>query len=155
MRDYYDLIGVRRNAGADEVRRATRRLGAAGPWEDDVAIDFPSAARVVDRIRASFFGEAGPPHGVVAEVSISADEAHTGIDVPLTLPARCVCPSCGGRGEVWPDPCGRCAGLGELVTPRQVRVTLPAGTEDGAQFRFAMPGGADASTSIEIHVVVR
>lgn len=155
MRDYYDLIGVRRNAGADEVRRATRRLSAADPWDEEVAIDFPSAARVVDRIRASFFGEAGRPGGLVAEVSISADEAHAGIDVPLTLPARCVCPSCGGRGEVWPDPCGRCSGLGELVTPRQVRVSLPAGTEDGAQFRFAMPADGETSTSIEIRVVVR
>ncbi|HSL22518.1 MAG TPA: hypothetical protein VK886_13370 [Vicinamibacterales bacterium] len=156
MRDYYDLIGVRRNAGADEVRRACRRLSAPEPWDDDVAIEFPSASRVVDRIRASFFGEppAGPP-ALAAEIAISSEEARTGADVPLMLPARTLCPACGGRGEVWLDTCARCSGAGELVSPRQIRVTLPAGVEDGAVLRFALPASAGSTTTIEIRVAVQ
>jgi hypothetical protein len=160
VRDYYDLIGLRRNAGADEVRRASERLSTVEPFEDDVAIDFPSASRVADRIRASFLGEDRPagPGPLVAEVSISRHEALHGGDVALMLPIRRLCPSCGGRGEVWLDACTPCAATGELVSPRRIVVTLPAGTEDGANFRFALPARPSEgvrATSIEIRVAVR
>jgi DnaJ-class molecular chaperone len=159
VRDYYDVIGVKRNAGAAEVRRASRRVSRLEPWHDDVAIDFPSAARMADRIRASFFGRDAHPGFLVAELSISRDEARLGGEVPLMIPVGSVCPSCGGRGEVWLDPCAPCAGSGEMVAPRRIAVTLPAGTEDGAVFRFALPAhpadGASRFTSIEIRVAVR
>lgn len=157
MRDYYEVIGVRRNAGADEVRRACRRAEVADPWQDEVAIDFPSTARVLDRLRSSFPDDSERASGpLVAEVSISAHEAHSGADVPLALPVRTVCPSCGGRGEVWLDACAPCAGVGELVFPRQVRVTLPRGVEDGSRFRFALSGhGGAPATSIELRIAVR
>ncbi len=158
VRDYYDLIGVRRDAGAEEVRRACRRLATAELLDEDVAIDFPSTARVVERIRASFFGGDSSATGgtaLVAEISISGDEARAGADVPLLLPTRRVCPACGGRGEVWPDACAPCGGAGDLVSPRQVRITLPAGTEDGMHFRFALAPEGGRVTSIEIRVAVR
>lgn len=159
VRDYYDLIGVRRNAGADEVRRASRRLSMLEPWNDEIAIDFPSASRVADRIRASFQAEeAGAPGPLVAEISLSPDEARQGGDVPLMLPVRRVCPSCGGRGEVWLDACEPCAATGELVISRRIVITLPAGTEDGAHYRFALPAHPSEgtrATSIEIRVAVR
>jgi hypothetical protein len=154
VRDYYDLIGLRRDAGADEVRRACRRVAAFAPWDEDVAIDFPSTARVMERIRASFFGDTAST-GLVAEISLSQNEALAGADVPLLLPTRRVCPSCGGRGEVWLDACAPCAGTGELVAPRQIRVSLPAGTEDGAHFRFALSSQGGPATAIEIRVAVR
>jgi DnaJ-class molecular chaperone len=160
VRDYFDLIGVRRNAGAEEVRRASRRLSSVEPWNDDIAIDFPSAARVVDRIRASFMQDEAPgaPGQMVAEIAISRDEARAGGDVPLILPVRRLCPACGGRGEVWLDACAPCAATGELVTSRRIVVSLPPGTEDGAQFRFAVPArpsDGSRATSIEIRVAVR
>lgn len=158
MRDYYDLIGVRRDAGAEEVRRACRRLSPPELWDEDVAIDFPSAARVVDRIRASFFNaERGPSDdgAVVAEISLSRDEARLGVDVPLLLPTRRLCASCGGRGEVWLDRCTPCNGAGDVVSPREVRIIVPAGTEDGARFRVALAPEGGRVTAIEIRVAVR
>ncbi len=159
VRDYYDVIGVRRDAGAEEVRRASRRLSSHEPWHDEVAIDFPSAARLADRMRASFFGREPHTGALVAELSISRDEARAGGDVPLMIPVRHLCPACGGRGEVWLDACAPCAGTGELVSSRRISVTLPAGTEDGAFFRFALPvrpsDGASPFTAIEIRVAVR
>ncbi len=158
VRDYYDLIGVRRDAGAEEVRRACRRLSPPELWDEDVAIDFPSTARVVDRIRASFLNAehgAAEDAPLVAEISLSQDEALSGVDVPLLLPIRRLCPSCGGRGEVWLDVCAPCAGAGELVSPRQVRIVVPPGTEDGAQFRVAVAPEGGRITPIEIRVAVR
>jgi hypothetical protein len=156
MRDYYEVIGVRRNAGADEVRRACRRADLADPWADEVAIEFPTTARVLDRLRVSFPDQAERAAGpLVAEVAISARQARAGAAVPMALPVRSVCPSCGGRGEVWTDACGSCAGAGELVLPRRVRVTLPPGIEDGSRVRFSMPASGGATVSIELRIAVR
>jgi len=80
MRDYYDILGVRRDAGADEIRRAHRHLarryhpdlsgddqvGDVPDWlGDEIDIDFPSIDALLDRMRASFFGltSAGSPRG--------------------------------------------------------------------------------------------
>jgi curved DNA-binding protein CbpA len=71
MRDYYDILGVRRDAGADEIRRAHGHLarryhpdlsdddfaGDVAAWmSDEIDIDFPSVDALLDRMRASFFG---------------------------------------------------------------------------------------------------
>ena len=80
MRDYYDILGVRRDAGADEIRRAHRHLarryhpdlsgddeaGDVAEWLcDEIDIDFPSIEALLDRMRASFFGltSSGSPRG--------------------------------------------------------------------------------------------
>lgn len=81
MHDYFDILGVSRNAGGQEIRRACLRrvrqahpdIGddpspeATGPiWRagsaavalrdlPDVAIDFLDIAPLVDRMRAAFF----------------------------------------------------------------------------------------------------
>ena len=76
-------------------------------FADEIAIDFPSAGRVVERMRDSFLGEAdgtGSPgrHDVFdAELLLSPREAFAGLVTPLAVPIRGACPDCGGRGESW------------------------------------------------------
>ena len=118
MRDYYDVLGVSADAGAEEIKRAYRQLarryhpdisgddrgvaflevaraydvlsdpsrrrsydsalplpvrGYRGEWvsvdplTDEVAIDFPSVATVLDRMRHAFFG-GGPSVTLSAEI---------------------------------------------------------------------------------------
>jgi len=72
MRDYYDVLGVSADAGADEIKRAHRQLTrryhpdisgeelagtAIDCLADEIAIDFPSVNTVLDRMRQSFFGD--------------------------------------------------------------------------------------------------
>ncbi len=52
------------------------------------------------------------------------------------------CPRCAGRGAVVETPCPNCKGRGVEVRPRQVKVKVPAGVEDGQRIRRKGGGGA-------------
>jgi molecular chaperone DnaJ len=203
MRDYYDVLGVSRDAGADEIRRAYRQLarryhpdisgdergtaylevpraydvpndlgrrrsydalfgstaspGRAGhpDWlADEVAIDFPSVASVLDRMQHAFFGSV-PLASLSAEVAVSPHEAFFGTTVPLGIPLRRTCPDCGGRGETWEECCLACDGDGEVSARHDMQLRVPAGVREGERFRFSvMPPGAPA-TVVEVRVSIR
>jgi molecular chaperone DnaJ len=51
------------------------------------------------------------------------------------------CPQCGGRGMTVESPCPTCRGSGIEVRPRQVKVRVPAGVDDGQRIRVKGRGG--------------
>jgi molecular chaperone DnaJ len=51
------------------------------------------------------------------------------------------CPMCGGRGYTIDDPCPVCSGTGIEHRPREVKVRIPAGVEDGQRIRLRGRGG--------------
>jgi molecular chaperone DnaJ len=55
---------------------------------------------------------------------------------------RTVCPRCSGSGEVIGSPCSDCHGDGRQRTPREIKVRIPAGIEDGTQIRITGEGEA-------------
>jgi molecular chaperone DnaJ len=67
------------------------------------------------------------------------------------------CPTCGGVGEVIPDPCHRCGGDGRVRARREISVKIPAGVADGMRVRLAAqgevgPGGGPAGDLyVEVH----
>lgn len=199
MRDYYDVLGVSPDAGADEIKRAYRQLArryhpdisgddrglafreltgaydvlrdssrrrqytttlsnhaeAGTTWfSDEVAIDFPSVASVLDRMRDAFF-TAEPAITLSADMTLTPREAFAGVTVPFDVPLRRTCARCGGRGEVWNEWCATCAGLGEVAAAHAVNVRVPAGVSHGDTFRFSLTPPGAPSTVVEVRIVIR
>ncbi|MCU1449912.1 MAG: chaperone protein DnaJ [Acidimicrobiales bacterium] len=52
------------------------------------------------------------------------------------------CPRCSGRGTIVESPCPTCRGTGVERRPREVKVRIPAGVDDGQRIRLKGRGGA-------------
>ena len=119
-------------------------------------------------------------HGVTSTVRFRADASCSTCNgsgaAPGTVPERCpqcsgsgsvavdqgpfsfsnVCPNCGGRGVVIPNPCATCRGRGVEMRAREVKVRVPAGVDDGQRIRVKGRGaaGANGGPAGDLFVVV-
>ena len=124
-------------------------------FADEIAIDFPSAGRVVERMRDSFLGEPSVPDVFDTELLLSPREAFAGLRTPLVIPIRGACPRCGGRGESWAEPCGECASSGEALFHHTVNVAVPPGVTDGATFRFRVTSRHTGSVRVIVRIAIQ
>jgi hypothetical protein len=124
-------------------------------FADEIAIDFPSVGRVVERMRDAFLGDESDGGVLRTEVSLSQREAQDGLIVSITVPMRVTCPDCGGRGETWTEPCHLCAGRGHSTFDHPLRITLPPRVADGACFRFRLKSPDAAALRIEVRIAIR
>ncbi|MCS7198737.1 MAG: molecular chaperone DnaJ [Caldimicrobium sp.] len=51
-----------------------------------------------------------------------------------------ICPECNGRGFTYKEMCVVCGGAGRVKRRKKLKITLPAGVEDGAIFRYPGEG---------------
>jgi hypothetical protein len=123
-------------------------------FADEIDIDFPSAGRVVERMRDAFLGETSR-EVLATELTLSPRQALDGLEVTLRVPIHGACPMCGGRGESWAEPCGQCVGTGESLFHHSVRVAVPAGVSDGATFRFRVTSPHTGSVKVEVRVAIQ
>ncbi len=67
------------------------------------------------------------------------------------------CPTCGGEGSVIERPCGACSGKGFVRQAKRVKVTIPAGMENGK--RVSIPGmgddGLNGGPAGDLYIYVR
>jgi len=158
---YETLTDKQRRRSYDQDLASRRRPSAPeadhrGWFADEIAIDFPSIADVVDRIRDGFLGaDETADRSLSAEILLSRREAFDGVTVPLEVPVRSTCPLCGGRGESWMEPCRGCAGTGAWHLPHRVRLSVPAGVADGTRFHFTITAPHTTPTHVEVRVAVR
>jgi hypothetical protein len=124
-------------------------------FADEIAIDFPSVGRVMERMRDAFLGEHRDADVLLAEVSLSQREAFDGLVVPLSVPVRVTCPHCGGRGETWTERCDLCRGTGGALIHHAVRVSVPPRVADGARFRFRVKSPDASLVRVEVRVAIR
>jgi len=67
------------------------------------------------------------------------------------------CPTCSGRGQVIPDPCGECGGEGRNVEERTFTVQVRAGVDEGTTLRLTGRGavGPRGGPTGDLYVRVR
>ena len=124
-------------------------------FADEIAIDFPSMDRLVERAREAFLGEREHTETLETEVSLSTGEAYRGAVVPVQVPLRGMCRTCGGRGEIWAEPCVACCGTGHALVCHPVKVLVPPGVTNGARFRYRVSTPHAAAVRVEVRVAIR
>ena len=124
---------------------------------DDVEVGFPSVSTFVPRMRRAFFGAVAAADGATqqTEIALTARQATEGVQVPLDLTVRHTCPVCGGRGELWSDPCGVCRGSGTGWVSHQLDLRVPPGVRHGSCLRFSVSPPYAAETHIEVRIQVQ
>lgn len=68
-----------------------------------------------------------------------------------------VCPLCHGKGTEITEPCPTCGGYGQIEKEETIKVTIPAGIDDGVVLRVAghgLPGDKSDIPPGDLHVVV-
>lgn len=66
------------------------------------------------------------------------------------------CTICGGSGQIIKDPCPTCRGSGVERRPRNIKVKIPAGVEDGKRIRLKGKGapGSGGGPSGDLYITV-
>jgi hypothetical protein len=123
-------------------------------FADEVAIDFPVLGDKIERMRHAFIEAEVPSDSLRAEIQLSRRQAGAGAAVPLEVPVRSTCRSCGGRGEVWDERCVSCDGSGHAFHRQTLTVSVPAGVVHGARFRFSVSPPRGPRTRVEVRVAV-
>ena len=131
--------------------------GTGDDWLlDEIVVGFPSMVGLVEQMRVSFFGSdaggSGETH--TAEVKLTVREAGEGVEVPMDLPVRPTCPVCGGRGEVWPETCGMCAGTGGGLLSHQFQLRVPAGVRHGTRLTYCVTPPFASETQLEVRIAI-
>jgi hypothetical protein len=129
-------------------------LSLARCFADEIAIDFPSIAPAVDRVRETFAASDDHVAAVTTAITLTYRQAVSGAIVPIELGLQDWCAGCGGRGESWAEPCGRCDGTGEYARTHHFRLALPPGVADGSRFRFVVAPPTVRATRVEVTVSV-
>ena len=133
---------------SEEVRYDRRWYG------DDAAVDFPSAASAVERIKAAFLSP-DRQRPLAASLDLSPIEARSGVSVPLDVPLRYTCRQCGGRGESWGDASEPGDGTGVQFSVERFRLRVPAGVVNDSSFRFSLTPRHHPTTRVELRIRVR
>ena len=199
-RDYYEVLGVAKDATDDDLKKAYRKLAKKyhpdmNPGDKEAEAKFKEASEAYavlsdaeKRRQYDQFGHAafdGPMKGsnVRVSVRISFLEAVTGVEKEITLnlkdpcetcggtgakpgttPQMCpkcngqgqviftqqsffgmvrnvqTCPDCKGSGKIIKDKCPDCGGTGYISTRKTIKVTIPAGIDNGQSVRIRDKG---------------
>ena len=125
------------------VRALEPERPAVPSLRDEVALDFPSARQALDHARRDFIDAESPLVRLAVAVALTPRELRRSARVPLCVHMPTMCEACGGRGEVWNDPCTDCHASGAARATRYVVVRVPANTavDTVLRYRLALPYG--------------
>src|SRR4030042_1454502 len=169
-RDYYEVLGVNRNAPDDEIKKAFRRLAFQyhpdRNREDGAEEKFKEVKEAYEILcnpqkRATYdrFGHAGVhgfdgrgfegfDFGGFGDILAAFFGGSTGTgEVPRTKRSVfgqfinvTACSRCNGEGRIIAKPCPRCNGQGKERTTRKIAIKIPPGVDEGTQVRLSGEG---------------
>src|SRR5437764_1276472 len=143
-RDYYDTLGVQRNADEKELKGAFRKLAKqyhpdARPGDKTTEHKFKEINEAYDVLkdpqRRAAYDRFGHP-------AFEAGMAGGGARAQGSVTVERTGPSGQGRCQVISDPCSACGGAGRTTRERTLSINIPAGVEDGTRIRLAGEGEA-------------
>jgi molecular chaperone DnaJ len=126
--------GAQRGADLRTVMQLTLKEAAFGA-KRDVPLHHPGPCQTCDGS-----GAEGGRRSVCTRCNGAGQIAHS--RGPFLL--QTTCPTCRGAGSVAATACGACHGTGQVEVERSVKVTFPAGVDDGQTLR--VPGQGLAGT---------
>jgi len=73
------------------------------------------------------------------------------------LSVRQTCTQCGGTGKLVRKPCAQCQGRGSIHSERNLKITIPAGVDDGTRLRISGEGqpGVNGGPSGDLYVFIK
>src|SRR5207253_499223 len=164
-RDYYELLGVSRNASESEIKKAFRAL--ARELHPDVS-DAPDAEERFKEVVEAYevlsktetrqlydrYGHAGLRSGGFTPGSVDFGSLS---DLFGEFVRTQGCPDCGGTGRRIEKPCTECRGAGSVLEQRTLKVEIPPGIHDGQRIRLTGRGhsGGAGGRSGDVYVQVR
>src|SRR5205809_49689 len=169
QRDYYEVLGVAREADEGEIKRAFRRLARElhpdvsevpdaqerfrEVVEADEALSKRETRELYDR-----FGHAGLRGGGFTAPQFdfgSLNELFAAFFGEFVRTQTC--PTCRGAGQRIEEPCPDCRGEGRIVEERTLEVEIPPGIHDGQQIRISGEGhaGGGGARAGDVYVEVR
>ncbi len=156
-----DLFGFGGMGGGGGRRRGPRR---GADLEYPLELDFLEAAKGVEKeiavpkhARCTTCDGSGAAAGSTAQTCGTCRGQGEVIQAQMFLRIRTTCPACGGAGKVVKDPCKPCSGQGRTRTTENLKVTIPAGVDEGMQLRLAGKGdiGDAGAPPGDLYVTVR
>jgi DnaJ-class molecular chaperone len=91
----------------------------------------PSFDEIFDWLWSNFSSveptKSGRIQNLTLDVPLTRDQALSGGNVRVMVPARTICPTCGGYGHVGFYDCHRCAGEGAISGEVPISVSFPPG----------------------------
>ena len=156
-RDYYEVLGVSRDATAEEIKKAYRRLAMKyhpdrNPGDETAKEKFEKvgaayAALSDPQKRAAYdrFGKEGL-NGAAGGPDMGGMGGMNGADIFGSVFGDIFGDmfrnqAGGGRAEVIKDPCPDCGGTGHQRKTKTLQVNIPAGIDDGQRIRLSGMGG--------------
>jgi DnaJ-class molecular chaperone len=180
-KDYYELLGVPRDASLTAIKRAFRRLarrldpgkvdGAAHSFAElqaayETLTDAERRSRYDDELEerrppidwsfvrrpaAGDLRRPFAPASLTAEILLEPEQAAGGAVLSLDVPVTADCDACGGTGGQVFD-CALCQGEGKVARRLPLPVHVPAGLREGTVFQVRTDDPAVPSILLTVHV---